>query len=752
MSTCTCRTGYVGEFCEMTTVELKNISEVRSLLIETLQIVPSAVDIDSTLLSTLMTAVNILSKNHLQLNNVSTGSISSMILSFIDIAESLQLPYSDVSQILTSVDDLTKSVNAYNTVLSVTPGSLLKKYSTYVLSQMSLLQNDEIFMYDTFKMIMGFKSVTNNSVTLTTPLSSTELESGTVPNTISLLTSDNTVNARISLLLMKQYTLLPILRKDIHSNPITVIVPNITICGPAGCTVSIVLQTVDNTTYTKNIPTLQKFVTQCDTKNATRNATKTIVYSCVNGFTVTAKCDGLSSYNITSYCPYVSTSPNCGILTSTSSNNDVCKLVSYNDKQTVCQCTVPNSILSSSNRRLNYYENENQNENKNDNKIKNILDEKMMMSREYNMRKLLTTTGGFQIGTTTVSTTITPPALIDKIPSSSPTLSPITIISTSSSGFSQRNIIIVASVIPGSCLICFLLIFVICKVKNNKDEKNRNKRTAPYIEDKSSDGEPNFTNIGSPNPGNEIGSDNDDENKSDSGFEDVSSFYDNDNNCHPDSTSGFNSASGSGSSPNPDNMNAGTVTKSRKLTTVSSWTSRVLLPRTNYGGLNLTRKPVPRRPSVVASGPLVTEEEEQKEIESGIGIGSERERGRGRYDEGEEKEYVIPFDLDGDEDIEVRQSNQRPPMTLSVLFGTDYIDNIDDNRSIQSSNSTTSSGKYVPDIRTNMRVLPVHRMSYRDPIPDAESEDSTDEYLKSPRKKSKKSQDYENKRKYEDEW
>ena len=109
--------------------------------------------------------------------------------------------------------------------------------------------------------------------------------------------------------------------------------------------------------------------------------------------------------------------------------------------------------------------------------------------------------------------------------------------------------------------------------------------------------------------------------------------------------------------------------------------------------------------------------------------------------------------MDGDEDIETRQLNQRPPMTLSVLFGTDFIENIDDNRSIQSSsNSSTGSGKYVPDIRTNMRVLPVHRMSYRDPIPDAESEDSTDEYLKSPRKKSKKSQDYENKRKYEDEW
>ena len=737
MSVCTCRPGYVGEFCEMTTIGLQNATDVRSFLVETLQIIPPILDIDSPLLLSLISGVNLLSQNYLQLNNISTGIISSMIFSLMDIAESSQLPYSDVSQILDSVDDMTKSVHAHNTVLSVTPGNLLKKFSTYVLSQMNLLQNDEIYIFDTFKMIAGFKSVTNNSVTLPTPLSSYEIESGLEPNVISIQTANNTYDAKISLLLMKQYTLLPILRNDIHSNPITVIVPNITVCGPTGCGVSIVLQTVDNTTYTKNVPTLQKFVTVCDTKNIT------VVYSCANGFSVTAQCDGLSRYNLSSYCPYVISAPNCGIIPSTSTGNDVCKLVSYNNQQTVCQCTVPNSILTSSNRRLN------ENENREEKEMKNILDEKMIMNRENHMARLLTTTGGFQIGTTTVRTTIRPAASIEKVISFSPTISPTTITFKNSSGFNRRTVIILASVIPGSFLICFLFIFVICKVKNNKDEKSKNKRTIPFNENEPHNEEPNFTNIGSHQPENENESENENGNGKSNDSEDVSSFYDNEDIFRSGRDFELNSASGS--SPNPDSMMTGTESKPRKLTSVSSWTSKVLLPRTNYGGLNLTRRPISRRPSVVTTSPLVTEEEKERELESGRERGSERERGR--YEEGEEKEYVIPFDLDGDEDIETRQLNQRPPMTLSVLFGTDFIENIDDNRSIQSSsNSSTSSGKYVPDVRTNMRVLPVHRMSYKDPIPDAESEDSTDEYLKSPEKKSKKSQDYITKRKYEDEW
>jgi hypothetical protein len=320
---------------------------------------------------------------------------------------------------------------------------------------MNAQQFDEVYSFKSFKIIAAVKPVIvsaqgQRSISLNTPLTATETFSGAISDVFSLEIVAGVSNVKVSLLLAKQTTLDTKLALAVHSNPITLTLPDLSVCSATGCAFSMVLQSVVNVAYNNGSSTAPSFVTQCDFKNKPSNTT----YSCPDNLNVTAFCDGLSSgQEIISRCPYSVTKPNCGrLLSSTSSvRDDICTLASYTSMQTTCQCQIPIALIADGSRRR--------------------LD--TLSSRQ------LLSSGELQMGTITsrqVVTNALPPSPPSLPPTPAPTVTdpPTIFVERSTSGFSTINVIIVSVVFSafGSALIAGIVIYF-CKI--------RKKRSRTYI-------------------------------------------------------------------------------------------------------------------------------------------------------------------------------------------------------------------------------------------------------------------------------
>lgn len=266
--------------------------------------------------------------------------------------------------------------------------SLLQQYSKLVMTQMSQGQFDEVSNFDTYKIISSVKSVVHSAVTISTPLTASEIFAGTKSNSFILATALGISNVKVGLILTRIATLTNKLGALVHSNPIIITLPDLSVCASAGCGFSLLTQTVDNTTYVNGSAIRQSFVSECKIGSLPIR-----IYSCANGLNVTASCDGKSVRNVTIKCPYIVTKPACGRLLSSSSSivNDICSVSSYTNTETTCACIVPTATFLSSSRRL----------------------------EEGQIRRELAISGMLEIGTITVKSIITSQAI-----RASPSLSP----------------------------------------------------------------------------------------------------------------------------------------------------------------------------------------------------------------------------------------------------------------------------------------------------------------------------------------
>jgi hypothetical protein len=208
----------------------------------------------------------------------------------------------------------------------------------------------QIFSFGSFKLIAGVNPVAvstlgKRTISMNTPLTALEVFSKAMSDAFELETVANISYVKASLLSTKQYKLNSQLGVLVHSDPITLIIPDLNVCPPAGCAFSLVLQSVANVTYGNGSSMAPSRVTQCDQKPKPFNTT----YFCPDDLFVTSLCDVNSAgQEITVQCPYFVTKPNCGrILSSTSSvSDDICTLASSTSTQTSCQCQVPIALFA----------------------------------------------------------------------------------------------------------------------------------------------------------------------------------------------------------------------------------------------------------------------------------------------------------------------------------------------------------------------------------------------------------------------
>ena len=251
-----------------------------------------------------------------------------------------------------------------------------------------------------------------------------ELYNGILSTSLILNVAANYRDVPMSLVLTKRSTLNLPLAAKVHSNPLQLTIFNTATCLSTGCSFTIVLQTIDNQTYYNGQSTAGSII-----RNCMKGDSSTLINLCENGYAVQTSCNGVSTYDITTQCPYRLTQPGCGRLSTDASTtvNDICQMISYSGPITYCNCTISTS--------------------------------------RYNTPGILS----LHIGTIVVSSIVVPQQTPSNIPTSLPTSISV---DTSSNGshLSTSNTIIVGVMFSFITLCCCLSLLFYCI--RNKKKKN----------------------------------------------------------------------------------------------------------------------------------------------------------------------------------------------------------------------------------------------------------------------------------------
>ena len=426
---CTCNVGFNGTFCDVTSATFIANQQLKYLL--ALSLSQLTVDQDASLdtVTSYISSAASLTQNYGELSSNSTQLLAIVINSILSQSALLSLPYDSISNVLSAIDGIVLALlkNGGTAALTVTTSSLLQSYSNLVLSQMVNSQFDVSALYESFRSLNSVQTVSNGAITLMSSVTSQESLVGLQPNSISLQTASDITNVKLGMVVMRSLSLGSSLASKVHSDPLIVTLPDLTVCASSGCGFTVIMQTVDNATYIDGSSTVKAFTTACN------STAYHMTYQCANGLNVTNVCHGKPS-TVTNTCPYLLTKPTCGRILSSVTADDVCTMVSYTGTSTTCQCTVPNSYFSS--RRL-----------------------QSAFPNSF-------TDGIATIGGTLVLATITNARIISP-PTSSPTLAPI-VISSHGNYLSELNVIITVLV---TVFVTFGALFALLCYCNTTKEK-----------------------------------------------------------------------------------------------------------------------------------------------------------------------------------------------------------------------------------------------------------------------------------------
>ena len=423
---CSCNEGFKGTFCDLTDADMLANQKLKHFL--AIGIVNSTLEQDASLatVTNWISSVVSLTQNYADLSASSVSLLSDTLASLLTDSVSLALPYESVSDILTAVDNIVTSISQNVAVSDITRKmtALLQSYSNFVLTQMVPSQYDQGSIYDSFRAINSVRPVANQTVVLSSAVTVAEQFTGLGPDTVTLKTGAGVTDVKIGMIVMRSSALGSSLSSQLHSNPLIVSLPDLSVCSSSRCAFDVVLQSVDNTSYVSGANSKTTFVTACGT-----GVSKT-VYSCPNGLNVTAVCSGRPGA-VTSTCPYIVSTPSCARLSSFSAMNDVCHSTSHSTSQTTCQCSVPISAFSTS-RSLS-----------------------MLAAPLFpgEMMAAVTTVGGtLQLATVTAFSTVqTPqPSLPPLPPTTSPTKSPVAFVEVPYT-LPTIHIITIVLVVVGGC-------------------------------------------------------------------------------------------------------------------------------------------------------------------------------------------------------------------------------------------------------------------------------------------------------------
>ena len=426
---CTCNLAFGGTLCDVTAATFIANQKLKYLLVLSLSQLTINQDASLDTVTSYVSSATSLTQNYGELDSNSTQLLATIINSILSQSALLSLPYDSVSNVLLAIDGIILALlkNDGTAALTVTTSSLLQSYSNLVLNQMVNSQFDVSALYETFRSLNSVQTVSNGAISLTSSVTSQESLVGLQPNSISLQTASDVTDVKLGMVVMRSLSFGSSMALEVHSDPLIVTLPDLTVCADSGCGFDVTMQTVDDATYIDGSTTVKSFTTVCN------SSAYHVTYQCANGLNVTNICHGRPS-TVTNTCPYLLTKPTCGRISSSATADDVCTMVSYTDTATTCRCTVPNSYFSS--RRL-------------------------QTAFPHGFSDSFATIGGTLVLATITNTQIISP------PTSSPTPAPI-VISSNGNYLSKSNVIITVLVTVFATFGILFAIFCYCNTAKKK--------------------------------------------------------------------------------------------------------------------------------------------------------------------------------------------------------------------------------------------------------------------------------------------
>jgi hypothetical protein len=269
------------------------------------------------------------------------------------------------------LDDLASARRLSSTTLpAASQSDAISKYSSMILeSKVGGEENTDIVM-SSLRFSSGVLSPSNSGgrvyVNMSTPLTATEaLDEDIVPYHIQLtVSSTQKSDVKVSFGILSQVGYGDS-GANFTSNPATLQITDLSVCGSVGCTALITMPNLESTLYYGNnvdVRQQKKYITFCNGTSSVHNYYCPLSPFGSRNLDISVNCNRTFIGNITSRCPYVRSRPSCQMILPSSLSSGLirttgssCKLQNFTSTLVTCKCSLSSKV---SRRRLSSVGNE----------------------------------------------------------------------------------------------------------------------------------------------------------------------------------------------------------------------------------------------------------------------------------------------------------------------------------------------------------------------------------------------------------
>ncbi len=354
---CNCLTGSFGPDCADSLTTMTSKRAIRSTLMSALSNLTTSETSDKQVVSNWASSLVLLSQNPDEMSAESLVVSAAVTFHVLEAAQSIGISNLDVTSLYSAIDNQVLAKKLFvssgrqlaSSLVKITTDELLSRLGQQVVSAMVPLQLQQSSLQSTFRMTSSvLSSRSANHSSLVVPISHWELLTGIKPSSTTVPLS--TVAASLSLNVLSTAAKVHNATSDslqIQFNPNQACVE-----GRASQTFVTVLQHKQSVEFGSRNNTNKSFVTSCQVGQV-----KTVVYPCLFGLNVSARCNGTKAHSFVSRCPERVVVPQCVFSTALQRFPMKCHVANHSSSHTTCSCVMNcshylASKTSSSNRLL----------------------------------------------------------------------------------------------------------------------------------------------------------------------------------------------------------------------------------------------------------------------------------------------------------------------------------------------------------------------------------------------------------------
>jgi hypothetical protein len=339
VAVCSCDSGYYSSDCSMDLAAYESAIDQRATLLEVVYNATQTADKTSANVQSWLSTATAIAQGGLDdLPDNGVRAFYKLMSYIVTVANELDLYY-------TYMDDILSLINAAASAedtLSRRRLTLDQEYENeiwfaiqqYVEVVMKSLSDGLSFSQylDRYSITVTAQSSDENVTTLVSPVSTFESTYGGVESQNIVFSGLTSVKNKFAVISWRASVFSTSLSSSFITNPISVIVHDISTCASGGCEMLYEFNNYVSESYTPAVA--EVFNTTCyQGQYSVHN------YACSNNLTVTAVCTGFEGW-IESPCPYYQNSPSCSRLDLYGAESDNWSTGTFSDSNTTCNVTL----------------------------------------------------------------------------------------------------------------------------------------------------------------------------------------------------------------------------------------------------------------------------------------------------------------------------------------------------------------------------------------------------------------------------